>query len=58
LRWANQFGDQVEIIVTIAKYTSSFGFYARKSHLEGEKMFTSTKCKVDLPPWLEVVLQP
>jgi hypothetical protein len=53
LRRASQFGDLVKIIVAIAKYTSSFGLFVRILHLEGEKMFGSTKRKVDLPPRLE-----
>ncbi len=38
----------------VIKYTSSFGFSARILHLKGEKIFGSTKHKVDLQPKLEV----
>jgi hypothetical protein len=51
---ANSFRDPIQIVVVIAKYTSSFGLSARISHLEGEEVFGSTKCKVDLPPRLEI----
>jgi hypothetical protein len=50
LHRASKSGDLVQIVVTIAKYTSSFGFYAKISHLEGEIFFGSTKHKVYLPP--------
>jgi hypothetical protein len=51
---ANQFGDPIEIIVALAKYTSSFGLSIRILHLEGEEVFGSPKRKVDLPPKSEV----
>jgi hypothetical protein len=50
LRKASQFRDPIQIVVTIAKYTSSSGLSVRISHLEGEEGFGSTKHKADLPP--------
>ncbi len=44
----------MQIIVVVAKYTSSSGLSARILHLKGEKIFGSTKHKVDLPPRLKV----
>jgi hypothetical protein len=41
------------IVVVVAKYTSSFGLFARIPHLKGAEMFGSTKCKTYLPPRLE-----
>jgi hypothetical protein len=54
LRRANQFGDLVKILVAIAKYTSSFGLFAKIPLLEGEEVFGLTKHKVDLSFGLEV----
>jgi len=51
---ANQFRDLIQIIIAIAKYTSSFGLSIRISHLEGEEMFGSTKCKANPPPGLKL----
>ncbi len=48
LHMANQYRDLIQIIVTIAKYTSSFNLSTRISHLEGE-VFGSAKHKADLP---------
>jgi hypothetical protein len=47
---ANQSRDPVQIAIAVAKYTSSFGTFVKIPHLEGEKVFGSTKCKVYLPP--------
>jgi hypothetical protein len=49
-----QYGNPIEITITIAKYTSSSSLFARTSHLEGEKVSRSTKRKVDLPLGSEV----
>jgi hypothetical protein len=41
----NHFGDLVQIIDAIAKYTSSFGLSTIISHLEGEEVFRYAKHK-------------
>lgn len=46
--------DPIQIVAAIAKYISSFGFFAIILHLEGEEIFGSTKCKANLPFRLEV----
>jgi hypothetical protein len=53
LHKASQFGDLVQIVVVVTKYTSSFNISAKIPHLEGEKMFGSVKCKTNLPPKLK-----
>jgi hypothetical protein len=45
--------DPIQIAIVVSKYTSSFGFFARISHLEGDEIFGSAKCKADLPLRLE-----
>ncbi len=50
---ANQSRDPVEIATTVTKYTFSSSLSIRIPHLEGEKMFGSTKCKANLPPRFE-----
>jgi len=54
LHRADQFGDLVKIATVVSKYILSSSLSVRISHSEGEEMFGSTKCKVDLPPRLEV----
>jgi hypothetical protein len=49
MRRANQYGDPVQIVVVVAKYTSSFGLSTKIPHLDGWEVFGLTKCKVDLP---------
>ncbi len=46
---ANQFGDPFQIVVAIAKYTSSFGLSTKISHLDGEEVFGLAKCKANPP---------
>jgi len=43
------FRELIQIVATIAKYTSSSCLFARISYLEGEEVFGSTKCKENLP---------
>ncbi len=50
LRRVTQFGDQMQIVVAIAKYISSSNLFTRILHLEGEEMFGSTKRKANLLP--------
>jgi hypothetical protein len=50
LHRVNQFGDPIQIVVTVAKYSSSFSLSVKILHLEGEEMFRSTKHKANLPP--------
>jgi hypothetical protein len=50
LHKVNQFGDPIQIVVTVAKYNSSSSHSARILHLEGEEMFRSAKHKENLPP--------
>jgi len=49
----SQLGDLVQIVVVVAKYTSSFGLSVKILHLEGEEMFRSVKRKANLPFGLE-----
>jgi len=48
------FGDLVQIVAIVAKYSSNFGLFAKISHLEGEEVFGLAKHKANLPPRLEV----
>ncbi len=49
LHKANIYGDLVQIVVIIIKYTSSSSLSTRILHLEGEKMFRLAKCNANLP---------
>jgi hypothetical protein len=46
----NQSRDPIQIVVAVAKYTSSYSLFVRVPHLEGEEVFRLAKQKVDLPP--------
>jgi hypothetical protein len=35
----SQSGDLIQIVVVVVKHTSSFGLFAKVSHLEGEEVF-------------------
>jgi hypothetical protein len=43
-------GDVFNLVVTIANYTYEFLFPKQFFHLEGEKVFGSTKCSVEFSP--------
>jgi hypothetical protein len=49
LHRASYYGDPIEIVIAITKYTSSFGLSTRILHLEGEEMFGSARHKANLP---------
>jgi hypothetical protein len=46
----NQFGDLVQIVTIVAKYTSSCGLFIIILHLEDENLFGLAKRKANLPP--------
>jgi hypothetical protein len=47
LRRASQFGDLLQMVDVIIKYTNGSSFTTRIPHLEGQGVFGSTKWKVE-----------